>query len=111
MIQAEVPILFFITFIFCTVQPLLLLQVPPPMIPHPIPPLSVTACHCENAPHCTRPPHFLGPQVSGVLDTFSLTVTSQGRPLLYMCQGASDQLVFIDWLLTQCLGDPRGLVC
>lgn len=34
----------------------------------------------------TRPPHSLGPQVSRGLGKDSLTETSPGSPLLYMCQ-------------------------
>jgi hypothetical protein len=58
------------------------------LVLYPCPPPS---CFWEHAPHTTtpasRPPYYLGPQVSQDLVTSSPTVARPGSPLMYMCLG------------------------
>jgi hypothetical protein len=70
--------------------------------PHPIPsPVSKRVC-CSppppsSTPHPTRPPQFLGPQVSQGLGVSSLTEARPGNPLLYMCQGLHMRCISPGW--------------
>ena len=98
----------------------ILLPVHSPPVPHPTPlfsPSSPRGCPQSSNPsppvqpsnpYSTRPPHSLGSQVSWVLGASPFTEARPGSPLLYMCQGASYQLVYAAWLVTQCLRDLGG---
>ena len=73
--------------------------------PHPIPP---PHCPQDDVPTLQA---SMGPQISQGLGASSLTETRPGNPLLYMCQGEGslDQLVYVAWLVAQCLRDLKGL--
>jgi hypothetical protein len=79
---------YYIIFIFLqsSSYPLLLR---PPTVPYPIP--APTCLHEDVSPHPTptRPPHFLGPQVSGGWGASSPEARA-GSPLLYMCPGRGE---------------------
>ena len=95
---------FLITFSF--LQPSYsFLVAPSSTVPYPIPlPLSPRGWPS----YLTRPTHSLGPHVSQRLDTLSPTEVKPGNPLIYMIQGALDQLIYAAWLVAQCLRDLRG---
>lgn len=79
----------------------------PPIVPH-----FITPQHLHNdVPIFSlfwKPSHFQGPQVSQVLDDYSLIKTWPGNPLLWIFSGAYEQLVYADWLVAQCLRYLRG---
>jgi hypothetical protein len=57
-----------------------------------------------TAPHPTRPPHSVGPQVSQGLGASSLT---EARTDSIVCVRALEQLVYAAWLMAQCMRDLR----
>ena len=73
--------------------------------PVPVHPLTVPSLSPWGCPNPTRPRHSLGSPVPWGIGTSSLTEPRPGSPLLYICLGASYQLVFADWLVVQYLKD------
>ena len=60
-------------------------------------------------PHHTNPPHYLGPQVFQGLGASYFTETKSGSAVSVACVlGASYQLVYAAWLVSQCLSDLQG---
>jgi hypothetical protein len=65
--------------------------------------------HHHNPAHPVRPPYSLGLQVSQGFPHWGQT---NNLLYMYICWGASDQLVYAAWLVAQCLRDLGTLqVC